>query len=84
MRTRNLQKAFLLGDDERRSEPVASLKAFSGRLYRNSGKAFFILSICIGVIGYRYAGPMSRTDALHNASMILSSMGCFINKRINL
>lgn len=77
MRTRNLQKAFLLGDYEHKSEPVASRKVFLGRLYRNSVVAFLILSICllIGVIGYRYAGPMSWIDALHNASMILSGMG---------
>lgn len=77
MKTRNLQKAFLLGEYEHKSEPVASQKVFLGRLYRNAVVAFVILSICllIGVVGYRYAGPMSWIDALHNASMILSGMG---------
>ncbi len=77
MRTRNLQKAFLINEYEHKSEPIASKKVFFKRLYRNAIVAFVILSIClmIGVIGYRYAGPMSWLDALHNASMILSGMG---------
>jgi hypothetical protein len=77
MRTRNLQKAFLINDYEHKSEPIASQKVFLKRLYRNALVATAILSVCllIGVIGYRYAGPMSWIDALHNASMILSGMG---------
>ena len=77
MRTRNLQKAFIAGGYEHKSEPLASKKVFYKRLYKNAFIAFTILSIClmIGVIGYRYAGPMSWIDALHNASMILSGMG---------
>lgn len=77
MRTRNLQKAFLLNEYEHKSEPVASRKVFLRRLYRNALVAGGILSICllIGVVGYKYAGPMSWIDALHNASMILSGMG---------
>ena len=77
MRTRNLQKAFLVNDYEHKSEPLATKKVFYKRLFRNAVVAGIILSICllIGVIGYRYAGPMSWLDALHNASMILSGMG---------
>ena len=77
MRTRNLQKAFLVNDYEHKSEPLATKKVFYKRLFRNAIVAGVILSICllIGVIGYRYAGPMSWLDALHNASMILSGMG---------
>ncbi len=77
MRTRNLQKAFLINDYEHKSEPVATKKVFYKRLFRNAVVAGIILTIClvIGVIGYRYAGPMSWLDALHNASMILSGMG---------
>lgn len=77
MRTRNLQKAFLINEYEHKSEPVASRKVFLRRLYRNALVAGGILSICllIGVVGYKYAGPMSWIDALHNASMILSGMG---------
>jgi len=29
----------------------------------------------IGILGYKFLGPMSWIDALHNASMILSGMG---------
>ena len=77
MRTRNLQKAFLMNAYEHKSEPVASRKTFLRRLYRNALVAAGILSICllIGVVGYKFAGPMSWIDALHNASMILSGMG---------
>jgi hypothetical protein len=77
MRTRNLQKAFLINEYEHKSEPLATRKVFYNRLFRNAVVAGVILSICliIGVIGYRYAGPMSWLDALHNASMILSGMG---------
>jgi hypothetical protein len=77
MRTRNLQKAFLINEYEHKSESLATRKVFYNRLFRNAVVAGVILSICliIGVIGYRYAGPMSWLDALHNASMILSGMG---------
>lgn len=77
MRTRNLQKAFLINEYEHKSQPVASRKVFLRRLYRNALFAAGILSICllIGWVGYKFAGPMSWIDALHNASMILSGMG---------
>ena len=77
MRTRNLQKAFLINEYEHKSEPVASRKVFLKRLYRNAIVAFVILSICLlmGVVGYRYTGQLSWIDSLHNASMILSGMG---------
>lgn len=77
MRTRNLQKAFLINEYEHKSEPIATKKVFYKRLFRNAVVAGVILSVCLvmGVIGYRYAGPMSWLDALHNASMILSGMG---------
>jgi hypothetical protein len=29
----------------------------------------------MGIIGYKFTGPMSWIDALHNASMILGGMG---------
>lgn len=77
MRTRNLQKALLIDEYEHKSEPVASTKVFMGRVYRNMIVATLILTLCliVGIVGYRYAGPMSWIDALHNASMILSGMG---------
>ncbi|MEK7199823.1 MAG: hypothetical protein AAB212_07890 [Bacteroidota bacterium] len=77
MRTKNLQKAFLVTDYENKSEPLASKKVFYNRLYKNAIVATVILSIClaIGVVGYHFSGPMDWIDALHNASMILSGMG---------
>lgn len=77
IRSRNFQKAFVLNEYEHKSEPLASKKVYYSRLYRNAFVASAILSVClaIGIVGYRYAGPMSWIDALHNASMILSGMG---------
>ncbi len=77
MRTRNLQKAFLLNDYENKFQPLASRKVFFSRLYNNAFLAGSILVFCllIGIVGYKYLGPMSWIDALHNASMILSGMG---------
>jgi hypothetical protein len=74
---RNIQKGFLLGAYEHKSEPVVSKKVFMKRLYFNAWLAFGILTFCllIGIVGYRFGGPMSWVDALHNASMILSGMG---------
>jgi hypothetical protein len=62
---------------EHKSQPLASKKVFLNRVYRNLLLAAFIMGIClfIGVIGYRYGGPMNWIDALHNAAMILSGMG---------
>lgn len=62
---------------EHKSQPLAPWSVFIGRVYRNVRLASFFLGLCllIGVVGYRYAGPMSWIDALHNASMILSGMG---------
>jgi hypothetical protein len=77
MGNRNIQKAFLLGAYEHKSQPLASKKVFMKRLYFNAWLAAAILTFCllIGIVGYRYGGPMSWIDALHNASMILSGMG---------
>ncbi len=62
---------------EHKSQPLASRKVYMSRVYRNVLLATVIMLICllIGVIGYRYGGPMEWIDALHNASMILSGMG---------
>lgn len=62
---------------EHKSQPLAPRKIFLGRLYRNIRLAVLLLGACLlmGVIGYKYGGPMSWIDAVHNASMILSGMG---------
>jgi hypothetical protein len=62
---------------EHKSQPIASQKVFIKRVYKNTLLASGILTFCvlIGIVGYKYLGPMSWIDALHNASMILSGMG---------
>jgi len=62
---------------EHKKEPLASRSIFLKRIYLNTLLTVLLLLLClsIGVIGYKYGGPMSWVDALHNASMILSGMG---------
>ena len=62
---------------EHKKEPLASRSIFLKRIYLNTLSTVLLLLLClsIGVIGYKYGGPMSWIDALHNASMILSGMG---------
>jgi hypothetical protein len=73
---RNAAKG-IFSNYEHKSQPIATRNIFIKRVYRNTLLATVILSFCliIGIIGYRYLGPMSWIDALHNASMILSGMG---------
>ena len=73
---RNSSKG-IFSDYEHKSQPIASRNIFIKRVYRNTLLATGILSFCliIGIVGYKYLGPMSWIDALHNASMILSGMG---------
>jgi len=68
---------YFMDGFERKSQPLAPRKVFLSRLYRNIRIAAILLAACllIGIIGYKYGGPMSWIDALHNASMILSGMG---------
>src|SRR5438045_3560448 len=72
-----MTKGFLTHAYEHKSQPLAPFHVFMKRLYRNALLAFLILGIClvIGIVGYRFGGPMGWIDALHNASMILSGMG---------
>ena len=62
---------------EHKSEPLAERKVFYKRVFKNFLLSSSILLLClfIGIVGYRYLGPMSWIDALHNASMILGGMG---------
>jgi hypothetical protein len=71
-----MARGFIYGY-EHKSQPLASKKVFLSRVYRNLSLALAIMAACllIGVVGYKYGGPMSWIDALHNASMILSGMG---------
>jgi len=62
---------------EHKSQPLASRTKFISRVWKNTFLAllFLQISLLIGIVGYRYGGPMSWIDALHNAAMILSGMG---------
>jgi len=62
---------------EHKRQPLASKKVFISRILRNLQKAALVLliSLAIGILGYRYFAPLPWIDALHNASMILSGMG---------
>ena len=62
---------------EHKSEPLAEKKVFYKRVLTNFLWTVLILSAClaIGIFGYKYLGPMSWIDSLHNASMILGGMG---------
>ncbi len=62
---------------ERKTEPLAPVNVYYGRILRNLLIATGILSFCLGlgVLGYHYIADIVWIDALHNASMILSGMG---------
>lgn len=62
---------------EKKSQPLASVRVYYGRIFRNLLFAGIILSVCllIGIYGYHYIGGIEWIDAIHNASMILSGMG---------
>lgn len=62
---------------ERRSEPLLPLPQFLMRLARTASVAvsIVVLSLAVGVVGYRYLDQLTWVDAFLNASMILSGMG---------
>jgi len=62
---------------ERRNEPVLPWPAFLWRLAGSTliGAGLVIVSLAIGMIGYRSLMGMSWIDAFVNTSMILSGMG---------
>lgn len=62
---------------EHKSEPIAPSDVFLKRVFKHFFWTSLILSFCllIGVLGYKFLGPMGWIDALHNASMILGGMG---------
>jgi hypothetical protein len=62
---------------ERRGEPVLPWPAFFWRLAGSAliGGGLVLVSLAIGMIGYRCFMGMSWIDAFVNASMILSGMG---------
>jgi hypothetical protein len=62
---------------EHKSEPVAERGVFLKRVFTHFLWTLLILGTClmIGIIGYKFTGPMLWIDAVHNASMILGGMG---------
>lgn len=62
---------------EHRRQPLLARRQFVRRLFLHAFVAFgiLILSLAIGVAGYRATEDMSWIDALLNASMILGGMG---------
>lgn len=83
MQSPKSKSRFLFSHYEHKSEPVVSRKIFFSRVYRNCILATVILGICllIGIVGYKYLGPMNWIDALHNAAMILGGMGPVVEIR---
>jgi len=62
---------------EHKSEPVAAQHVFLKRVLTHFLWTLLILGICllIGIMEYKFTGPMPWIDAVHNASMILGGMG---------
>jgi hypothetical protein len=62
---------------EHRREPLASAPVFRRRVARHSLVAFAIVavSLALGTLGYHEIAALPWTDALLNASMILTGMG---------
>jgi hypothetical protein len=62
---------------EHRTQPLLPPREFVSRLFRHglAAAGLLLLSLLIGVVGYRLAEGMSWLDALLNASMILAGMG---------
>jgi hypothetical protein len=62
---------------ERRTSPLLPRQEFIRRMYRCAGLSLGIamLTLAVGMIGYRVLEKMSWPDAFANASMILAGMG---------
>lgn len=70
---------------EHKSQPLATTAVYYKRILTNLCKTIGILgvSLLLGILGYKFLGPMSWIDALHNASMILSGMGPVVTIQTN-
>ena len=79
------KRNLFLPNYEHKSQPLASSNIYYKRVLSNLFKTICILgaSLMIGILGYKFLGPMSWTDALHNASMILSGMGPVVTIQTN-
>jgi hypothetical protein len=62
---------------ERRNEPLLPRAAFLRRLGRHAGiaAAIIVISLAVGILGYRFLEGLEWIDAFLNAAMILGGMG---------
>lgn len=62
---------------EHKTEPLLPRRRFLERLARSAFAIFclILLSLAVGILGYRLTEDMGWLDAILNASMILSGMG---------
>jgi hypothetical protein len=62
---------------EHRKEPLLPRALFVRRLFRHGliGAGVILISLGIGILGYRFSAGFSWLDSLLNASMILGGMG---------
>ncbi len=76
----------LLPKYEHKRQPLAPKSVYIKRILINLfwTSCILLLSLMIGVLGYKYLAPMSWIDALHNASMILSGMGPVVTIQTNI
>jgi hypothetical protein len=79
------KRNVFLAQYEHKSQPLASPSVYYKRVLSNLFKSICILgaSLMIGILGYKFLGPMPWIDALHNASMILSGMGPVVTIQTN-
>jgi hypothetical protein len=79
------KRNLFLSQYEHKSQPLASSSVYYQRVLTNLFKSICILgvSLMIGILGYKFLGPMPWIDALHNASMILSGMGPVVTIQTN-
>ena len=68
---------------EHHTEPIASTGVFLRRLATSSGIGFaaIVVSLALGMMGYRYLEHLSWIDAFLNAAMLLGGMGPLDHER---
>lgn len=73
--------SFFKTSYEHKSEPIADRAVYFRRVLKHFLWTLLILliSLFIGILGYKITGPMSWIDAVHNSSMILGGMGPVVN-----
>lgn len=61
----------------RKNKNILSPKDFAKRVFKYALFAIgvLVLSLGIGILGYRFIGKLNWIDSIYNASMILTGMG---------